>query len=305
LLVGGMHGLPGLRGCGLQLALKLAKTNLGEDLLNAAQRFSESAFQRYLPVWQQLLCHELERDPNNQLGCLHPAVAASVNGTFPSLGHIKMLLNPTTSFSLGQEAPQIARWVSVTPNLPLLGLMCEHYFTWGHRRGIINKFHSHVWAGMCVRILIARLTVHPQDDVLASLPTIFTRISNYQQRLPATSFAGFNVVIATGPFCEAAQSQLENSVHPHHRYCLPPQEMRYWIPAPIVERALPQLVADYRKKFETVPNNFPVGSLAPVFGPGPSSVRLAVGRDSSSVCLAQIDNDSNNKIFVEHADTAL
>jgi len=144
-----------LYGCGLATALQIIKTDLGAELLQAAEQSSLPQLQDFLQSWRCNLQHELADDPNHHLGSQHIALAQAVGkSSFPSPDDIVYFVRPITSLSDGQLGPDTSLWVPRAPDLGRMGHICERLFSWATGARVAREFDLHVWPGTCTRLLL-------------------------------------------------------------------------------------------------------------------------------------------------------
>lgn len=109
----------------------------------------------FLHGWREHLKSVLSDDPDNLLGRRHPALAKGVTNKFPSINIINLYLHPLTSFSDGGEPNiNLNRCQNRQPDLAGIAVWSEKYFSWGTSGCILDRFHSKVWGGICIRNLM-------------------------------------------------------------------------------------------------------------------------------------------------------
>ena len=140
----------GLKGCGLSMAIRLAREGHGTMLLDGISHSqSTTDVSVFLAAWCQTLIHELR---TNQSGSLHtclPVLAASVPLDFPDLISINLYLNPVTS-EHKQYKGAVAIFTEQGPDLVRLAQFAEEHFVWGDLAGILKRFSTCVFPGLAL-----------------------------------------------------------------------------------------------------------------------------------------------------------
>lgn len=152
ILCGGDYDETGLRGCGITTAHELACTGLGDSLLHAAESFSANRLAAFLVSWRRSLCEVLV---SGQLSRKHPAAAAAVDDSFPSLSVIAQYAHPLTSWSPNYTGspPHVSLWVPQLADIPSIATLCKRIFGWSTPNSISSHFNSLVWEGIYLRRL--------------------------------------------------------------------------------------------------------------------------------------------------------
>lgn len=140
----------GLRGCGSDTALALASSGLGESLCAAARSASGNELQSYLVGWREQVRLFLRTNPQQSMQSRHPALAASISDTFPDISILHLYLFPITSSNSCMQNALLDTWM---PDPVEITHLCELYFPWATRQGIINKFETGVFQAMLVAAL--------------------------------------------------------------------------------------------------------------------------------------------------------
>ncbi|KAF5387172.1 hypothetical protein D9615_002091 [Tricholomella constricta] len=246
----------GLKGCGIEIAHQLSLgTTLGEDLYAAVYKCSRTELSVFLEEWRERLRRELADNPHQALHQCQPALARKVVKGFPSLKVLRAYLYPITSLS-GGNTPEIACKIR-TPDLAALAVWCEKYFSWATRGILLDRFRSNVWGGICIRSLMepvdtaSAIVVHfGTGQLIPSRPFI---LHIYRATLgpgpPAKkpNTWGYSVQVEPHPFVVATLSRLTPEAR-QLGYAQPRKNFIIWIPAPILKRAFPKLVATFHAK---------------------------------------------------------
>ncbi|KIL56120.1 hypothetical protein M378DRAFT_89828, partial [Amanita muscaria Koide BX008] len=158
-LVGGDYDPVGLPGCGMTIAHKLVcACPLGHQLVHAfLTRQDIKTFSTFLDGWWSRLWNMLS--DTALLGRQFKALANSISEDFLQVPILQKYLEPITSWSTGNTAPDGSCWKSQAPDLAQLTRLCERWFTWGTSRGIQARLLKHVWPGACMRMLLVSRTL--------------------------------------------------------------------------------------------------------------------------------------------------
>ena len=147
------HMQVGLVGCGKAVAHGLARTTLGDQLLEAAKDLSEGDLQTFLVPWRQQLREELLFNKRGLLKSRYPAIANAVHSDFPLPSVIIKYTQPVTSWAGGRPLPPFSTWVHHEPDIAELASLAERSFSWLPDK-IMEKFRKHLWPGLCLRRLL-------------------------------------------------------------------------------------------------------------------------------------------------------
>ncbi|KAJ7831146.1 PIN domain-like protein, partial [Mycena olivaceomarginata] len=161
ILAGGDYS-DGLHGCGLAIAMGLARAGLGKQLISGLEGQSHAGSMVFLAAWRESLRSELQ---TNASGCLPhrcKRLAASIPADFPDLEVINLYLHPIVVEHTSTR-PLILR----PPRLDVLARFAEDHFGWGDSVGILAHFADHLFAGLVVRDLVQRALA--MDDLLPPL----------------------------------------------------------------------------------------------------------------------------------------
>ncbi|KAF8227367.1 hypothetical protein L208DRAFT_1379838 [Tricholoma matsutake] len=102
----------------------------------------------HLMVWPI----ELSTDKSGFLGQHFSILAYAVHDDFPNINIIYQYARPATSWSNGQNGPDMSAWLLQQPHLSELAALCEHTFSWG-LLAVTSIFCNNVWEGCCVQRL--------------------------------------------------------------------------------------------------------------------------------------------------------
>ncbi|THU92313.1 PIN domain-like protein, partial [Dendrothele bispora CBS 962.96] len=141
----------GLHRCGQDTAYRLTHTELGSELLLAADEDNET-LSTFLPAWRAKLRHYLADDPYGLIGQKNKKLAAGVPNDFPSMEIVKLYTNPLVSESSWTSN---ASWhVFQLPNLANLSILVERLFLWRSTGLAENKLQSKVFGAFCIKYLL-------------------------------------------------------------------------------------------------------------------------------------------------------
>jgi Holliday junction resolvase Gen1 C-terminal domain len=154
LLSGGDYHPAGLSRCGPGIAHGLAKSGLGDELLEAAQSLTRAELADFLATWRQALRDELRTNSHGHLGSKKPSLAKAVPDSFPDvdvlLSYINPIISATDAGARRTHTPP--RWER-EPDLAKIAHVCELHFEWGLRDVIIKRFRTVLWPSIVLRAL--------------------------------------------------------------------------------------------------------------------------------------------------------
>ncbi|KAL0565888.1 hypothetical protein V5O48_016130 [Marasmius crinis-equi] len=153
----------GVGGCGITIALKLARCGFGEALIQGFEEYAEEPerFAAFLKGWRSDVRSELLLNARGYLHRTQPTVAGNITSTFPNL----MVLE---HFADGKKTPIPAGCDSVKPqlpNIPNIVAFCRNQLMWTDRE-ILKRFDSHFWAGAILKLLYSPLVVYDSERSL-------------------------------------------------------------------------------------------------------------------------------------------
>ncbi|KAI0776325.1 PIN domain-like protein, partial [Trametes elegans] len=150
LLVGSDYDSIGLRGCGARTARGVLKYELGNKLIAGFLAYTGDERTRWIARWRSRLQEVLRTDPRGFIGRTHPSLASSITPAFPDLHILRLFLEPQllniTAYE-GLSRPSVL-------DVARIGELCELYFTWGSRAGILKTLRSTLWPCEVARMLI-------------------------------------------------------------------------------------------------------------------------------------------------------
>jgi Holliday junction resolvase YEN1 len=203
-------------------------------LLSAAQSLPPAALRSFLRTWQDDLRHELRTDAHGYLGRKYAMLANSVSEDFPDTIVLSRYVTPLTSWSNGGNGPQLPTLQHEQLDIAHLVAFCRRRFSWGTYSGIQEKFFNIIWDPMCIQMLLKNTPNPPALFGVSSILAIH-RVSN------KGSVKSYRV-----EFEVKVLSAIVDSCFDHTRS--DSQTQKLWVPAPIMERAVPQMVAAYETR---------------------------------------------------------
>jgi hypothetical protein len=189
LLSGGDYHPAGLPRCGPGIAHGLAKSGLGDELLEAAQSLTRAELAEYLTTWRESLRSELRTNSHGHLGSKKPSLAKAVPDSFPDIDVLLSYTNPITSATdAGARRTHTPPQWKREPNLADIAHVCELHFEWGLKDIIIKRFRTVLWPSIVLRALrrsaleaVAQSTILPvreresHQDILGTPSKVLAR----------------------------------------------------------------------------------------------------------------------------------
>ncbi|KAF7795201.1 hypothetical protein EIP86_006351 [Pleurotus ostreatoroseus] len=144
----------GVRGCGPEVGVALARCGFGDTLLVATRRGS-AYLDTFLPPWREEMRAELRTNARGFLKTKKPTLAGRFPDTFPDRGVLEMYVHPLTSETKGKDAARVESRLDWEKEMRVdaLAHVCEKFFEWGYREAIIKRFRTIVWPYAMLRIL--------------------------------------------------------------------------------------------------------------------------------------------------------
>ncbi|EMD30944.1 hypothetical protein CERSUDRAFT_19084, partial [Gelatoporia subvermispora B] len=153
LLCGGDYHEAGLKGCGAAIAHALARSGLGDSLLEAVRTLPRDLLPGFLVQWREWVRQELRTNSKGYLGSRKPSLAQKISEDFPSIEVLLSYTNPVTSESRGKTLEDLDVGWDTEPDLGQIAGLCELYFEWGIKETIIKRFRDLLWPPAILRIL--------------------------------------------------------------------------------------------------------------------------------------------------------
>ena len=154
LLSGGDYHQAGLPRCGPGIAHGLAKSDLGDELLEAAQSLTRGELSDFLTTWREALRNELRTNSRGHLRSKKPSLAKTIPDSFPDIDVLLSYTNPITSATdAGARRTHTRPEWKREPDLAKLAHVCELHFEWGLKDIIIKRFRTVLWPSIVLRAL--------------------------------------------------------------------------------------------------------------------------------------------------------
>ena len=300
----------------MAIARRLAKSGLGRELCNAMTDLSAEAFTVFLHGWRNQLRNELAEDPHHLLGRRHRQLARQVQDDFPRLDILRQYALPITSGSLGNtpKLQEMSRsWVPHGPDLGGLAGICQALFGWGLEVNICDKFERHVWPGAILRsllqvcplihskLLLRVLTANCKGSDIGLL--MQAHVNEGVVRGPPPPSSALVQIITrkngTGLMHGIHLLRFRATTHGLYQALLPVLSKTHGshsgarratlllsLPEPIVNQALPEMVAAYHASLNRAPRRATGSNTVHV---GPTYIDLTDDSDT-------LDNGSSNMI---------
>ena len=140
----------GIRGCGIDIAQKLARYGLGDALLKAATTLPLEFVTTFCVKWRNEVCQTLVLDPLGILQRKHRELALTIQTMtdFPSPFIIASYLGPLTSWF--NDQPSFGGIVlSRQPDVMTIARFCIQRFSWSVET-LLDKMRG-VWTAVVIR----------------------------------------------------------------------------------------------------------------------------------------------------------
>ncbi|TFK70515.1 PIN domain-like protein, partial [Pluteus cervinus] len=245
----------GLKECGIGISSALAKTGLGDSLLTAVRTYDDAALSNFLTSWRNELRQELQYNRSGLLQRRHPVPAKHVTNTFLTPDILRLYCRPITSWTQNQEHILIAHassWTVGTINLQALAHIAEQSFEWEQPKYLLDRFRSHIFPGLCIRELMkanstffSQLTTYYSHGYIIDGPFSLSSVMGITSERQGMSGNGYRLDINTCGLVNEALSGLTPSARVTAARIAPRPRKLVWVPAPIVQGALPALVQSY------------------------------------------------------------
>ncbi|KAF8177432.1 PIN domain-like protein [Pholiota molesta] len=276
ILCGGDYHKAGLSGCGWKTACRLARTELAHSLfVVAVSSPSHEALRAFLPEWRESFRTLLAQDPDNKLGKRYPSLAQKVTDEFPCTDVLLQYAQPVTSWTIGQT-PDQSLWYFRQPCFAEIGVLCEKYFSWGSSGDMASRCKETLWPGIVVRYLVAQRNLNTSNvhkavmdhADAANFKGESSSIMNvhilriFQSRLgpgPSTTHPdvhGYTIQISTHILLRDNIARLDASIQ---SLAMKQSSINtsFWVPASILQAAVPDLVKRFKGKQPKLPTAYP------------------------------------------------
>ena len=186
LLSGGDYHQAGLPRCGPGIAHGLAKSGLGDELLQAAQSLTRSELTEFFVTWREALRSELRTNSRGHLGSKKPSLAKAIPDSFPDIDVLLSYTNPITSATdAGARRTHTPPHWKREPDLAEIAHVCELHFEWGLKDVIIRRFRTILWPSIILRTL-RRLALEAETEAVAQPTTLPVRERESHQDILGT-----------------------------------------------------------------------------------------------------------------------
>ena len=165
----------GLPHCGMRTASGLVRYGLGTSLYAAAITYEGTELSSFLVKWRSRLRSQLAEDPKGYIGRAHPALARALPETFPDVNIVRLFTEPAVLEASHYDGLRVSRPM----NIAKLGALCERYFAFGNRAGILRAFRTTLWSNEFTHMLISDALKNSGQEVQViehtiSKPSILT-----------------------------------------------------------------------------------------------------------------------------------
>ncbi|KAK6971407.1 PIN domain-like protein [Favolaschia claudopus] len=234
LLAGGDYD-SGSPGCGPVTAHAIARGGLGDQLLHHALEFSDptAEFLHFLAAWKQQLCKEFAEDPHGLLGRKYKSIAQTIaDSDFPNA-------NPSSVYT----------WpLAASPDVERIARFCQLQFRWDAST-VAAKLSQGLFPGVAIQSLLKPYDLHALMEAhlelgLSTDADDFPRSSVLQVLKTKTvthhgrSLLLYQVQMSVGALSLRAKAGLTDA-----SAFVIPAAMCKWIPAAIMDYALPGLLS--------------------------------------------------------------
>ncbi|TDL16531.1 PIN domain-like protein [Rickenella mellea] len=225
----------------IAIALALARTRLGEALIEAAARPHAEVI-TCLDIWREDFKAELRTNISGSVASEGSKLADRITDQFPNLGALKAILEPPTSWTTGLAmAPEIADRLAL--DLAALAEFCGEHFEFGTINAIMTKILSVLSRGIVMDMLLQQIS----EGVLSGVP-VFDILQILKTRLhTSTSYFEYRVEINTCDLPEIVQARAGDPSPELPGNAAPALSIFVWVPGPVLFAAFPALVNDFHK----------------------------------------------------------
>ncbi|KAK7002089.1 PIN domain-like protein, partial [Favolaschia claudopus] len=226
LLAGGDYD-PGCPGCGAKTAHAIDRGSLGDALLHAALQ---------------------NPHPHGLLGRKYKSISQTIaDSDFPHAGVIFSYVHPVTSYSPRHILPPHRIWSLATPDVQKNAQFCQLRFSW-EASTVAAKFSKGLFPGVAFQSLLKPYDLHALMEAhlelgLSTDTDDFPRSSVLRvlKTKTAMSLLLYQVEMSAGAVSLRAKAGLTDA-----SAFVIPAAMRKWIPAAIIDYALPGLLSRSR-----------------------------------------------------------
>ncbi|EDR15296.1 uncharacterized protein LACBIDRAFT_320988 [Laccaria bicolor S238N-H82] len=172
----------GLKGCGELTARGLAKCGFGDELLTAFNTLDDKNLSEFFVAWVTSIREELVSNSQGFLPSRRPGLAATIPPNFPPLNIINLYVRPETS----KLFPFSLDWKPCEVRINKLASFGAEYLGWTDASALYKHFHSNVWEGVFLQMLISRWVLYDPDTHIMRTDNMNTTILELQPKLRQT-----------------------------------------------------------------------------------------------------------------------
>lgn len=143
----------GVSGCGLQVALSLARSYLATELIGILDAAEAPEFWRRKDQFRAAMYDEIMHNTSRLLSHPLPHVAENISPSFPNMDTVRLLARPITSELWDIQAAS-EDWNAQGIDIGRLAELCVRYFSWDFDT-VRSRFEEHLYWGICIQYLIA------------------------------------------------------------------------------------------------------------------------------------------------------
>ncbi|KAK7013481.1 hypothetical protein R3P38DRAFT_2546141, partial [Favolaschia claudopus] len=256
----------GCPGCGAKTAHAIARGSLGDALLHAASQnpVPTTDFVVFLAAWKHDLCQEFLEDPHGLLGRKYKSISQTIaDSDFPHADYL-MYIHPVTSYSPRHILPPHRTWSLATPEVQKIAPFCQLRFSW-EASTVAAKFSKGLFPGVAFQSLLkVRVSYFSLVSILitVSSPTLMEAhlelgLSTETDDFPRSSvlrvlktktatYHGQSLLLYQVEMSAGAVSLRAKAGLTDASAFVIPAAMCKWIPAAIIDYALPGLLSRSR-----------------------------------------------------------
>lgn len=144
----------GIEGLGSSMAHGLARSGLGDRLLEATKTLPNDCFETFRRKWLDDLKKELIFNPRGVLPSRKPTAVKNIPDSFPQKNVLDLYVHPVTSFSTSQDLPNFSEWSDLRPpRISDIASFCRSHLGWTDEMEMLKTFQNKLWEGIFLRLL--------------------------------------------------------------------------------------------------------------------------------------------------------
>jgi Holliday junction resolvase YEN1 len=236
----------GLEGFGAKIALQLARSGFGVDLLKTV------AHSGALDEWRQGVRLELLYNRSQHLSSCHPKLSGNIPDDFPDLDVLNLYINPASHENDLAASPPLT-FVCTQPQVTQLAVLASTTFQWGRSaEDLFERYRDHIFPTMAVRQLIESAVSIDGGSLTAGAeccPMLRSIIG--ERSSPSTCFLPEYRVLLAIPsrlirdICGSLPGPLSQpQIVAIEEVC---KKYRAWLPRTMVELVRPDLVSSFER----------------------------------------------------------